>query len=317
MFKSKLKVWVIALIFFSIILNVSNIKNITLQFFSNFKKPTKIIMLDDFNNSMKHQLSSRFKGIKLKVNSFYEKNIDYMIKYHSNSENEEYLYDDSNENFIKQEKVFYSPIVLLGNKGTNFYVDGDNNIFYQIKDTCIEVNLKQILEGIENDKTWKDISFNEKINNNETIFLYIPKKDTEEYKYVKELIKLTLNDFSYENIDKMETRANNILNKCQEFEKIDVCLKQKFYVLVLVPEYYVRECISLTKTILTPIKTINIYNDLYINKKEIEDFSLEKALKKDKKIQEKTGYRNIYSKYNIRNVNGYMTANDLLTIIEK
>ena len=91
----------------------------------------------------------------------------------------------------------------------------DNSGFFTKDDTSY-FDLKKLLEGLEQDKTFQDIGINKKVANGK-IVIAIPDKMNDSYNEIKESFLLTLNNGNAETHDKkLNERVDNIIKKCKK-----------------------------------------------------------------------------------------------------
>lgn len=129
--------------------------------------------------------------------------------------------DLEKENYTEINKSIYSPLVMyVGIKATDvdsgFSVSDTNFSNSNIK---VQKNLFNILDAMENNKTWQDIGINSDVLEG-TVRLAVPDKYSPYRDQVKDLfmLNLTEKDITSENYNELSLRADDILNKCIQVE---------------------------------------------------------------------------------------------------
>lgn len=122
--------------------------------------------------------------------------------------------------FKKIDNLFYSPIVgFVSHSAIN---NPEGFIRLSSSTDTRQIDLKVILEGMENDSTWKDIGVSTKVVKG-NIILTIPNETSPYYKDVENLFYITLNsgkEVTDEDREVLENRVNNILSKCDKVSSI-------------------------------------------------------------------------------------------------
>lgn len=309
MYKAKKRIWILFILLSFLIYDFSSIKSFIQGFtqktiyntYVDTKEFSFISKIDGYSKS----------GTKLKVVET-QNNANIIIK---NASTEEI------PGFTKYEKQFYSPIIMfvpedaqdLKNSGflVNEHGSGLNTYSYVQKD------LKVILEAIEEGKTYVDIGIDKSIFGEGKVTLAIPKQNSECYDDIVELITLTLCDYdeTLKEDATIQKRVNNILKKCVYYEDatqyiVNICdtwLKST-KTIVLAPEYIcindssLRAIEDASYISCIPLKTINVYYDLYVRNTEDNSYydALFTSLQQKKFINE-TGLRNKERNFNLYN----------------
>lgn len=263
MYKSRIGIWIMGLIVCLVITFIGNI---------NVSKDEYTIYSDTSNSYLKNELPISTWTIKSKV--FYSKdNADIIIQQSSN---------EKISGYKKYGKFLYSPIVMYA----NIKCQDDNSGFFTKDDTSY-FDLKKLLEGLEQDKTFQDIGINKKVANGK-IVIAIPDKMNDSYNEIKESFLLTLNNGNTETHDKkLNERVDNIIKKCKKVndpigEMKNISNNKKLHNIIFIgPEYYVEsdrhESYSVFNSdnrnhnwcSIYPTKTNCIYYDVFVkNKKE-------------------------------------------------
>lgn len=112
-----------------------------------------------------------------------------------------------------------------------------------LKNDITYFDLKKLLVGLENDKTFQDIGFAKKVAEG-PIVISIPDESNECYDEVRKLFLLTLDDKS-ESVDEVEKRVDKLLKKCKKVsdpigEMMRITKNSDDHNLIFIgPEYYV------------------------------------------------------------------------------
>lgn len=316
MYKTRVKIWI-----FLFILSIINLNNLISLDLSTTTYNAYVPINE--KNLIERIGTYKKSGSKIKVIANME-NADIIIKESSN---------ETISGYKKHAEQFTSPIVMFvpnkayTERNTGFihqtYATSFSNYIYIQKDLAI------ILEAIEENKKYSDIGIKEKIFGDTNVRLAIPNKNADGYNEVILLLKLTLNNYNYDNLNSPELnrRLDAIISKSVEYEDATEYFdkiysnKKEERTIILAPEYvtakdrrldgtgdynYYIECI--------PLKTINISYDLFLKETNEEDYSkLLKSLKKEAFFQ-KTRLRNKEIDFNITNTNH---APNLIEIIQK
>ena len=84
--------------------------------------------------------------------------------------------------------------------------------------TPYKIDLRVLLDAMEDSKTWKDIGVSSKVVKGNVI-LSIPNERSPYYQSVVDLFYLTLNDFNIptsEDIERLEPRVTALVSKCDK-----------------------------------------------------------------------------------------------------
>lgn len=263
MYKSRIQIWLVGLVVCIII-----------SFFRSpsFVKGTYTLYTNTTDDFLKNNLTQKTCFINAK--STYDKsNADIIIQSSSNENISEYK---------KYENYLYSPIIMFVNNNCQNIRNG-----FIIKNNVTYFDLKKLLVGLENDKTFQDIGIDKKVAEG-PIVISIPDESNECYDEVKKLFLLTLDDKS-ESVEKVEKRVEKLLKKCKKVpdpsgEMMRITKNSDKHNLIFIgPEYYVysdqyditvfnhnqNDTKNNTWCSVYPNKTCNITYDVFVkNEKE-------------------------------------------------
>lgn len=141
----------------------------------------------------------------------------------SENMNSDIIFSDNIEEKEGYEKIngaLYSPIVAFVSANVQKYPEGF--VRPSSDSTIRQVDLKSILEGVEEGLTWDKLGVNTKVVK-ETVILTIPNESSEYYDDVVELFYLTLNNgkiLTDEDRENLRPRVEYILNKCNKVVSI-------------------------------------------------------------------------------------------------
>ena len=261
MLKSKVGIWILAIIVSLIVFNRGNIGNFFKNLFYEGQKEIVTIQVKEDDSILRSKIgdSGSFRinedlYFKFSIidNVFEDSLADVVIERNS---------EKGYENYTKYEKALYSPIV--------FYVDHDiltktNSSFTKTSDhPTYEKDISTILYGFLEDKTWKEIG---EPNISGKIEIYIPAKTSPYYEDVCAYL--------LKNLDNNENKLNSFLEKCNYEENILGKIKGnlKLNQILIAPEFLY---IYVSNKSATPIYTKNevvVFYDIFIrnNTKEIK-----------------------------------------------
>lgn len=187
-----------------------------------------------------------YQAIKLKEFSNIEKfNIGMYTWYFNTEEEPDIIFANTNASYTDYTKLnndIFSPFVLIVNENAVNVTSGFSvsNTEKKIKGRTIEKNLFNILEGIEQDKTWQDIGIHSDCLEG-PIVLGVPDAYSPYRDKVKELfmINLSVQKITDENYEELEQRAEKILAKCKQIENPIAYLSANKgnKVAIIAPEY--------------------------------------------------------------------------------
>lgn len=270
--KERLKIWVwlvlIYLCISTVVKNFNNFKNI----FVNKNKVDISIQFDNNSIDDKYLLfkTKRIKTVKSNGDIIVGKNLKL---------------DDSYE---KIENGFYSPMVLY------FISNGSVPDFLRYEEIndqyCID--LRMFFDSLEKDD--KEFEAYKKQ-------IFFPAKTNAYYQTMMDLMVYTLNDFKIPNNEellKLTTRAENIMNKCSSYNNSEDLKSNKNKNFVFMCEQSKDILFNDSGySLFIPTQTTNNTYDLYI-KKDKKDIIIN-YLSKDKKIYKYLRIRNIFNKKDI------------------
>lgn len=169
-----------------------------------------------------------------------------MYSWHFNTEEEpDIIFDKINASYTDYKKLnsdIFSPFVLIVNENAVNVTSGFSvlNTEKKIKGRTIEKNLFNILEGIEQDKSWQDIGIHSDCLEG-PIVLGVPDAYSPYRDKIKELfmINLSVKKITEENYKELEERAEKILAKCKQIENPIAYLSANKgnKVAIIAPEY--------------------------------------------------------------------------------
>lgn len=324
MYKAKYKIWILLLIISIVICNFSTVIA-TIKKNNPFSCTTYKTYVSVTEKNMAERLGTFKKsGAKIQLVTNIN-NADVIIKNSS---------DEVIEGYTKYAEQFTSPIVMF--VPSKAYSEDNTGFVHQSYSTSmstykyIQKDLLSILEAVESDKKYTDLGIDKDIFGDKEVKLAIPDKNAEGYDDVILLIKLTLNNYSYDNLDNtnLTTRVNKILDKCIKYEDVSEYFdsirnnKKTDKTIILAPEYmfsrntyldytgdssYYIECL--------PTKTIEMKYDLFLKNKEDNKYydNLLKAFTKGK-FFDNLGLRNKEIDFKI---NDKTHAPEIISTIEK
>lgn len=212
------------------------------------------------------------------------------------------------------ENAVTSPLVLYVIQGVdnhkNGFIQDDNNQYY------LRINLRTILEAIEDNATWQDIGINKKVLEGK-VTLHIPDANDWCYPKVVELFYLTLNGGVTPTEDQraeMKDRVDAILSRCRKCPSIAQAIADEAtnpsddHKAFLAPEYLFITSKGMganSTTHFVPVyltKTVHIAANAYLKTGYTDiDLSHEllKAMQSSKAFMSVTGWRIKDSKFDI------------------
>ena len=329
MYKSKMKIWVFLLLISLLLSNFKGVTTIIINFFKAHSYNTYVDIEDTTlrnkfdrykKSGAKLELVSNLEDSNVIIQTASEKTIDGYTKY---------------PNQFTSPIVMYVPYEAYRSDNSGFSKDsasaGLSTYYY------IQKDLKIILEAIENDKKYSDIGIIDKVfGKDKKVQIAIPNKNSNYYEEVRLLITLTLNNYSYDEIDdpSLIKRVDAIIKKSITYEdaatyiqKINNDGKKGEKVIVLAPEYIVTRGADIAGSsqtsysyiICIPFKTICLNYDLYTKNVENNDItyaSLFKSLTK-KKFIENIGLRNKELDFDIRDATRFYYTINSIPLIQK
>lgn len=209
------------------------------------------------------------------------------------------------EGYDKDENFLTSPIVLYVNKTVSNYPDG----FIKVDDVY-NMNLKEVLEGIYNGKTWKEFGASSHVAEGD-MTLYVYSGNTEVLNRIKDLFRYTLNNNIVinegENAE-LDKKVNDIISKCVLVDDVSSHLgTNKKTSIYIGPEYlYLREIDNRKFNgyyfiPVYPIKTLSFNLDLYIKSDNLYNANIYNSLVSNKVVNV-LGYRVKGHKFNYSNM---------------
>lgn len=236
---------------------------------------------------------------------------------------EKEITDDS---YIKYENALYTPYVLYFKARA---YESSNNLFINLSgsnytlSSCLECDLYKILDGMLNDKEWKDIGVSKNVAKG-PITLHIPNESSMYWDDVLDIFYITLNagkDVTEEDKARLQGDIDKILSKCVKERYILNAIQMadaKEPIVALAPEMFNYHGSDLYKCFgndngdqYKPVYmkiTKNIYFNMYIKKQGIEgeeDFgdSLMNYIKSNSYFNARTGFRVKGRTYTVNNIN--------------
>ena len=260
MYKSRIQIWLVGLVV-----------GIIISFFCSpsFVKGTYTLYTNTTDDFLKNDLTKETFFINAK-STYNKSNADIIIQ----SSSKEKI-----SGYKKYENYLYSPIIMFINQNCTDTKNG-----FILKNDITYFDLKKLLVGLENDKTFQDIGFAKKVAEG-PIVISIPDESNECYDEVRKLFFLTLDDKS-ESVDEVEKRVDKLLKKCKKVsdpigEMMRITKNSDDHNLIFIgPEYYVEsdrhesnQVFNCTKRSawqsVYPNKTCNITYDVFVkNDKE-------------------------------------------------
>lgn len=260
MYKSRIQIWLVGLVVCIII-----------SFFCSpsFVKGTYTLYTNTTDDFLKNDLTKETFFINAK-STYNKSNADIIIQ----SSSKEKI-----SGYKKYKNYLYSPIIMFINQNCTDTKNG-----FILKNDITYFDLKKLLVGLENDKTFQDIGFAKKVAEG-PIVISIPDESNECYDEVRKLFLLTLDDKS-ESVDEVEKRVDKLLKKCKKVsdpigEMMRITKNSDDHNLIFIgPEYYVEsdrhesnQVFNCTKRSawqsVYPNKTCNITYDVFVkNDKE-------------------------------------------------
>lgn len=255
MYKSRIQIWLVGLVV-----------GIIISFFCSpsFVKGTYTLYTNTTDDFLKNDLTKETFFINAK-STYNKSNADIIIQ----SSSKEKI-----SGYKKYENYLYSPIIMFINQNCTDTKNG-----FILKNDITYFDLKKLLVGLENDKTFQDIGFAKKVAEG-PIVISIPDESNECYDEVRKLFLLTLDDKS-ESVDEVEKRVNKLLKKCKKVsdpigEMMRITKNSDDHNLIFIgPEYYVEsdrhesaQVFNCTKKSawwsVYPNKTCNITYDVFV-----------------------------------------------------
>lgn len=190
---------------------------------------------------------------------------------------------ESKNGYTKHENILSSPLVMyvkssLHNNDSGFVKIPGGSYSYM-------VDLKAILEAIEEDKAWKDLNIDSKVAKG-NVTLYIPNENNSYYDEVIELFIMTLsgsNNLSAEEYNQYAKRVDKIIEKCHKVFDIGQAIHDEYkdstanHKVFIGPEYlYQRNPHSMGTrstdafSIVYFDKTITLYADMFTKDENTE-----------------------------------------------
>lgn len=129
--------------------------------------------------------------------------------------------EDEKEGYTKYSNFLYSPLVLYARSSFTENDSGFISLDSSSKSPYM-VDLYDILLGMENHKTWKDLGFSPKVIKGD-VCLWIPNERSPYYPYIEELFYMTLNNgkiLTDENRAVLKPRVDSLLNQCEKVSDI-------------------------------------------------------------------------------------------------
>lgn len=227
--------------------------------------------------------------------------------------------------YVKYSDFMYSPMVLYARAAL---VNNDNGFIKVVssQNTPYRVDLLAILKGMEENKTWKELSFSTEVIKGD-VCLWIPNENTSYYSEVEDLFYITLNNGKEPSAverTQLKSRVDALLNKCIKVSDIAQEIRNEYnkpstnYRIYIGPEFlYPRGGLEMSKRSsdsFIPIyftKTTFLYMDVYVRNNvegetNIADIFINK-MQNNSDFMCKTGWRVKDSTYNLDNV-GFIIA---------
>ena len=207
------------------------------------------------------------------------------------SQNPDVIFTDKEINnpseYTKYEDALYTPLVMYMRA---YAVDKpDGLILVQPKEptsTPFKIDLNAVLNGMEKDKSWKDLGINNKVAKNK-IALTIPNETNSYYESVVELFYLALNNYNMPTEDErtlLKPRVDALIQKCEKVSDISQEIIAEYddpstdYKVFIGPEYlYIRGGTEMSRSYddaFIPVyfnKTILFNMDMYLKNNHLEN----------------------------------------------
>lgn len=220
MYKSRIQIWLVGLVV-----------GIIISFFCSpsFVKGTYTLYTNTTDDFLKNDLTTETFFINAK-STYNKSNADIIIQ----SSSKEKI-----SGYKKYENYLYSPIIMFINQNCTDTKNG-----FILKNDITYFNLKKLLVGLENDKTFQDIGFAKKVAEG-PIVISIPDESNECYDEVRKLFLLTLDDKT-STVDEIEKRVDKLLKKCKKVsdpsgEMMRIAKNSYEHNLIFIgPEYYIK-----------------------------------------------------------------------------
>ena len=194
---------------------------------------------------------------------------------------------DNKSEYTKYENALYTPLVMYMRA---YAIDKpDGLILIQPKEptsTPFKIDLNAVLNGMENDKSWKDLGINTKVAKNK-IVLTIPNETSPYYESVIELFYLALNNYKIPTESErtiLKPRVDALIQKCDKVSDISQAIISEHddpstdYKVFIGPEYlYIRGGLEMSRNdddAFIPIyfnKTIIFNMDMYSKNNYLEN----------------------------------------------